>query len=31
MAGLQLTGLREPQHPQSPVPQSLLMIAERRG
>ncbi|MFP0198366.1 class I SAM-dependent methyltransferase [Pseudomonas sp. PHC1] len=30
MAGLQLTGLREPQHPQSPVPQSLLMIAERR-
>lgn len=31
MAGLQLTGLREPQHPQSPMPQSLLMIAERRG
>ncbi|WP_085608975.1 MULTISPECIES: bifunctional 2-polyprenyl-6-hydroxyphenol methylase/3-demethylubiquinol 3-O-methyltransferase UbiG [unclassified Pseudomonas] len=31
MAGLQLTGLREPQHPQSPVPQSLLMIAERRA
>ncbi|MBX8624529.1 class I SAM-dependent methyltransferase [Pseudomonas glycinae] len=31
MAGLQLISLREPQHPQSPVPQSLLMIAERRG
>lgn len=31
MAGFQLTSLREPQHPQSPVPQSLLMIAERRG
>lgn len=30
MAGFQLTTLREPQHPQSPVPQSLLMIAERR-
>ncbi|WP_438301407.1 class I SAM-dependent methyltransferase [Pseudomonas sp. NMS19W] len=30
MAGFQLTSLREPQHPQSPVPQSLLMIAERR-
>lgn len=31
MAGFQLISLREPQHPQSPVPQSLLMIAERRG
>ncbi|UQS17482.1 bifunctional 2-polyprenyl-6-hydroxyphenol methylase/3-demethylubiquinol 3-O-methyltransferase UbiG [Pseudomonas sp. HS6] len=31
MAGFQLTSLREPQHPQSPVPQSLLMIAEHRG
>ncbi len=31
MAGFQLSSLREPQHPQSPVPQSLLMIAERRG
>jgi len=31
MAGFQLNSLREPQHPQSPVPQSLLMIAERRG
>ncbi|TFH79489.1 MULTISPECIES: class I SAM-dependent methyltransferase [Pseudomonas] len=31
MAGFQLTSLREPQHPQSPVPQSLLMIAEGRG
>jgi len=31
MAGLQLISLREPQHPQSPVPQSLLMIAEHRG
>lgn len=31
MAGFQLTSLREPQHPQSSVPQSLLMIAERRG
>jgi 2-polyprenyl-3-methyl-5-hydroxy-6-metoxy-1,4-benzoquinol methylase len=30
MAGFQLNSLREPQHPQSPVPQSLLMIAERR-
>jgi 2-polyprenyl-3-methyl-5-hydroxy-6-metoxy-1,4-benzoquinol methylase len=28
MAGFQLTGLQEPQHPQSPVPQSLLMVAE---
>jgi len=31
MAGFQLSSLREPQHPQSAVPQSLLMIAERRG
>ncbi|MDL5598832.1 class I SAM-dependent methyltransferase [Bacillus subtilis] len=31
MAGFQLNSLREPQHPQSPMPQSLLMIAERRG
>jgi 2-polyprenyl-3-methyl-5-hydroxy-6-metoxy-1,4-benzoquinol methylase len=30
MAGFQLVGLQEPQHPQSPVPQSLLMVAERR-
>lgn len=28
MAGFQLTALQEPQHPQSPVPQSLLMVAE---
>jgi len=31
MAGFQLTGLQEPQHPQSPVPQSLLLVAEQRG
>jgi len=31
MAGFQLVSLQEPQHPQSPVPQSLLMIAERRS
>ncbi|WP_338586216.1 class I SAM-dependent methyltransferase [Pseudomonas sp. MAG733B] len=31
MAGFQLTGLREPQHPQSPLPQSLLLVAERRS
>ncbi|MFJ2479638.1 class I SAM-dependent methyltransferase [Pseudomonas sp. NPDC087598] len=30
MAGYQLVGLQEPQHPQSPVPQSLLLTAERR-
>lgn len=30
MAGFQLAGLQEPQHPQSPVPQSLLLVAERR-
>ncbi|MDR6714942.1 2-polyprenyl-3-methyl-5-hydroxy-6-metoxy-1,4-benzoquinol methylase [Pseudomonas hunanensis] len=28
MAGLNLSSLQEPQHPQSPVPQSLLLIAE---
>lgn len=28
MAGLQLAELQEPQHPQSPVPQSLLLVAE---
>ncbi|MDD2056926.1 class I SAM-dependent methyltransferase [Pseudomonas sp. GD03860] len=30
MAGFSLASLQEPQHPQSPVPQSLLMVAERR-
>jgi 2-polyprenyl-3-methyl-5-hydroxy-6-metoxy-1,4-benzoquinol methylase len=30
MAGFRLAGLQEPQHPQSPVPQSLLMVAESR-
>ncbi|CAI8723445.1 class I SAM-dependent methyltransferase [Pseudomonas sp. IT-P260] len=30
MAGFLLVSLQEPQHPQSPVPQSLLLIAERR-
>ena len=30
MAGFQLTDLQEPQHPQSPVPQSLLLVAEPR-
>ncbi|MBV4477042.1 class I SAM-dependent methyltransferase [Pseudomonas botevensis] len=30
MAGFQLAGLQEPQHPQSPAPQSLLMTALRR-
>lgn len=29
MAGFQLAGLQEPQHPQSTVPQSLLLVAER--
>lgn len=29
MAGLRLVGLQEPQHPQSALPQSLLMVAER--
>ncbi|MFJ7281166.1 class I SAM-dependent methyltransferase [Pseudomonas sp. NPDC099000] len=28
MAGFRLAGLQEPQHPQSPVPQSLLLVAE---
>ncbi|ROM70798.1 SAM-dependent methyltransferase [Pseudomonas brassicacearum] len=31
MAGFRLAGLQEPQHPQSPVPESLLMVAEPRG
>jgi len=31
MAGFRLVGLQEPQHPQSPVPQSLLLVAEQRG
>ena len=30
MAGFQLVNLQEPQHPQSPVPQSLLLVAEPR-
>lgn len=30
MAGFRLAGLQEPQHPQSPVPQSLLLVAEQR-
>ncbi|MCW2271899.1 bifunctional 3-demethylubiquinone-9 3-methyltransferase/ 2-octaprenyl-6-hydroxy phenol methylase [compost metagenome] len=30
MAGFTLGALQEPQHPQSPVPQSLLLVAERR-
>lgn len=30
MAGFQLIGLQEPQHPQSLVPQSLLITAQRR-
>lgn len=30
MAGLRLAVLQEPQHPQSPLPQSLLMAAEQR-
>ncbi|MCX2888522.1 MULTISPECIES: class I SAM-dependent methyltransferase [Pseudomonas] len=29
MAGFRLAGLQEPQHPQSGVPQSLLLVAER--
>ncbi|MHC6225391.1 class I SAM-dependent methyltransferase [Pseudomonas sp. X10] len=28
LAGYKLTGLQEPQHPQSPQPQSLLLVAE---
>jgi hypothetical protein len=31
MAGFQLATLQEPQHPQSSVPQSLLLVAEQRG
>lgn len=30
MAGFRLLGLQEPQHPQSPAPQSLLLLAEPR-
>ncbi len=30
MAGFRLVVMQQPQHPQSPVPQSLLMVAERR-
>jgi 2-polyprenyl-3-methyl-5-hydroxy-6-metoxy-1,4-benzoquinol methylase len=30
MAGYRLASLLEPQHPQSPVPQSLLLVAEQR-
>lgn len=30
MAGFHIVSLQEPQHPQSTVPQSLLLIAERR-
>ncbi|MNP60419.1 hypothetical protein D3C76_1555030 [compost metagenome] len=30
MAGFVLAGLQEPQHPQSPAPQSLLLVAESR-
>ncbi|WP_024617244.1 class I SAM-dependent methyltransferase [Pseudomonas kilonensis] len=29
MAGFRLVGLQEPQHPQSPVPQSLLLVTEQ--
>jgi 2-polyprenyl-3-methyl-5-hydroxy-6-metoxy-1,4-benzoquinol methylase len=29
MAGFRLAGLQEPQHPQSPMPQSLLLVAEQ--
>lgn len=31
MAGLHLVELQEPQHPQSPQPQSLLLVAERQS
>ncbi len=31
MAGFCLAALQEPQHPQSPVPQSLLLVAEKRS
>jgi len=30
MAGFRLGTLQEPQHPQSPVPQSLLLVADKR-
>jgi 2-polyprenyl-3-methyl-5-hydroxy-6-metoxy-1,4-benzoquinol methylase len=30
MAGFRLVGLQEPQHPQSAVPQSLLLVAEQQ-
>ena len=30
MSGFRLVSLQEPQHPQSPVPQSLLLVAERQ-
>lgn len=30
LAGFRLAGLQEPQHPQSPLPQSLLLVAEAR-
>ncbi|MEG9623337.1 class I SAM-dependent methyltransferase [Pseudomonas guariconensis] len=30
MAGLRLVSLQEPQHPQSPVPQSLVLVAQRQ-
>lgn len=30
MAGFQLVALQEPQHPQNPMPQSLLLVAEAR-
>lgn len=31
MAGFRLIALQEPQHPQNPLPQSLLLVAESRG
>lgn len=31
MAGFRLCTLQEPQHPQSPAPQSLLLVAEQRA
>jgi len=30
MAGFRLASVQEPQHPQSPLPQSLLLVAEQR-
>ena len=30
MAGFRLVGLQEPQHPQSAMPQSLLLMAEQQ-